>query len=264
MNVKSVGGPLGPAARKVRDRIVEDISRGTLRPGDKLEAERDLATTLGVSRSTLRQALIALEDRGLVSREPGRAGGTFVAVPKVDRDLSDIVGLPMLLREQGFTSGTRVVSVVVRPCDPEASRELSLGPDDLVVDLVRIRFADGAPMSLERALLPAEVVPGLPDLALGGSLYQLLDENYGLRPHEAVEHIEIARATIDEAAILDIEAGAPLLLVRRTTTDDQGRPFEFSHDLFRGDRVRISVRVHGSNRTGALLRGVDVPLASSG
>lgn len=242
---------LGRTAQQVSDTVATRIAQGDLAPGDKLPPERYLATTHGVSRSTLRQALISLESRGLLRREPGRGGGTFVASAKVYRDLSQITGVPTLLREQGFTSGSRVVSLNVRPADRATAAELGITVSDHVVDLVRIRFADGAPMSLERAMLPIALVPGLPELALGGSLYALLDEQFGIRAHEAIEHIEVVAATDDEAQILAIAPGAPLLLVRRTTTDAQGRPFEFSRDLFRGDRVRISVRIQGSDESEA-------------
>ena len=71
-----------------RHRLLDMISSGALRPGDKLGTERELAATLAVSRSTLRQVLAVLAQSGVVRRVPGRAGGTFVAHSKVDRDLS--------------------------------------------------------------------------------------------------------------------------------------------------------------------------------
>ena len=75
------------------------IERGTLHPGQKLAAERELAVRMWVSRSTRRQALGALEASGAVRRVPGRGGGTHISAAKVERDLSRIVGVPMLLRD---------------------------------------------------------------------------------------------------------------------------------------------------------------------
>ncbi len=242
--VEQAAGPtLGPTGREVRRRILGLVHRGTLQPGDKLEAERDLANRLGVSRATLRSVLIALEEEGVVRRVPGRGGGTFVASAKVDRDLSSITGVPRLLRAQGFVAGTRVLSVAVKPADADAIEALGLAADDFVVELIRIRLADGTPISLERAVLPADRVPDLPDRQLSGSLYELLDREYGLRPAEAVEHIEVVSATPDNAVLLAVDPGDPLVLVTRTTVDRDGAVFEFSEDLFRADRIRISVRV---------------------
>ena len=102
------------------------------------------------------------------------------------------------------------------------------------------------PISLEHARLPAERVPGLPERGLGGSLYELLDREYDLRPREATERIEVMNARADEASILGIGIGDALLSVTRTTVDTDGVPFEYSHDLFRADRTRIIVRSPGS------------------
>ena len=248
------GALLGPTADDARRRLEALLHNGSLRPGQRLGAERDLAVQLGVSRSTLRHALAALEADGLVRRVPGRGGGTFVTQSKIDRDLSRIVGVPALLRDQGFTAGSRVVSIGVTQPSTEAFHELVLGVGDLVVDLVRIRLADGVPISLEHAQVPADAVPGLPERELSGSLYELLEREYGLRPHEAVERIEVVGASRQEASILGLRPGDPLLSVRRTTVDADGTPFEYSHDLFVADRIRIVVRspgvVDGQGRSG--------------
>ena len=226
----------------VRRILADQISAGHLRPGQRLGAERALAAELGVSRAALRQALAVLEEGGLVRRVPGRGGGTFVSKGKIERDLSRVVGVPALLRSQGVVAGTRVLSARLAPCDETAARALRLHPADLVIDLVRIRLADGSPFSVEHLMLPADRFPGLLEAPLGGSMYELLAERYRTLPKEAVERIEVVSASSDEAMILDVPPGAPLLSVTRTTTDMQDEPIEFSHDLFRGDRTRIVVR----------------------
>lgn len=252
---------MGATAEGVRQRLMAMVERGALKPGERLGAERDLAAQLGVSRSTLRQALGSLEASGIVRRVPGRSGGTFIAPGKVDRDLSRIVGVPTLLRDQGFTAGSRVVSVAVMPAGPEAAGALGLDANDFVVDLVRIRLADGSPISLEHARFPANLVPGLPERDLSGSIYELIDNAYGLRPDTATETMEVVGAAPLEASILGVEVGSPLLSITRTTQDASGRLFEFSRDLFRSDRTRISVRVQGApSSESARLRGRRVEL----
>jgi GntR family transcriptional regulator len=239
---------IGPAAEEVRRRLLDQIGRGQLRPGERLGAERDLALDLGVSRSTVRAALATLEAEGVVRRVPGRGGGTFVHQRKVDRDLSQVVGVPALLREQGMTAGSRIVSTSMVAADETARAALGIGSGAYVFDVVRIRLADGTPISLEHVRLPADRFPGLLDQPLGGSLYELLEERYGTAPGEAVEHIEVVPAGEDEASILGVEPGAPLLSILRTTQDDDGLPFELSHDLFRADRTTITVRTPATTR----------------
>jgi GntR family transcriptional regulator len=230
-------------ADDVRRVLASQIAAGELRPGQRLGAERAMAAELGVSRALLRQALAILEDGGLIRRVPGRGGGTFVARGKIDRDVSSrIEGIPALLRSQGVTAGTHVLSARLAEPDDIAAQALRMRPGELAVDLVRLRLADGSPLSLEHAQLPARRFPGLLALPLGGSVYELLEEHYGVGPAAAVEKIEVRLASPEEASSLEVEIGAALLSITRTASDVHGDPFEHSHDMFRGDRTRLVVR----------------------
>jgi GntR family transcriptional regulator len=228
-------------ARLRRD-LAQQIASGELRPGQRLGAERTMAAELGVTRAVLRRALAALEDGGMIRRVPGRGGGTFVA-GKIDRDMSArIQGIPALLRSQGVTAGTHVLSAQLAEPDDVAAQALKMRPGDLVVDLLRLRLADGSPFSLEHAQLPAKRFPGLLELPLGGSVYELLEEHYGATPAGTVEKIEVRLASYDEAAMLGLEPGAALLSITRTTTDTGGDLIEHGQDLFRADLTRLIVR----------------------
>ena len=234
---------LGPTALAARDRLLADIAAGRPGPGERLGAERELAERLGVSRSTIRAALADLERSGVVRRLRGRAGGIFVAERKVERDLTSLAGLPAYLRRQGFESDARVLSTATVEADAETAAALGLAAAALVLEVVRVRLADGEPISLERALFPAERFPDLLDRSLGGSLYELLETQYAVVPGEAEERIEVVAAGTAEARLLELRRGAPLLAVARTAWDADGRAFERSHDLFRADRARIVVRL---------------------
>ena len=242
-----------------RHRLLDLINSGALRPGDRLGTERELAARLSVSRSTLRQVLAVLAEGGVVRRVPGRAGGTFVAHAKVDRDLSVIVGLPEYLRHQGFVAGTQVLSATMSGADDVAADNLAVPAGSLLIDIVRIRLADGIPISLERVQLPAEIFPGLLELPLGGSIYDLLDAHYGVRPDEVVEHLEVAEASADEAALLAVSPGAPCLAIPRPSATSAGVPFEFSHALFRADRTCVTFRTR-ADRAAIVRRGAGDPV----
>ena len=233
---------LGPTARGARERLLAAMPG----PGERLGAERELAERLGVSRSTLRAALGDLERGGVVRRARGRGGGIFVAERKVERDLTSLAGLPAYLRRQGFQADARVLSTATVEADAGTAAALGLPPAALVLEVVRVRLADGDPISLERALFPAERFPDLLDRSLGGSLYELLEGHYGLQPGEAEERIEVVAAGAAEARLLGLRRGAPLLAVAHTAWDAEGRAFERSHDLFRADRARIVVRARAA------------------
>jgi GntR family transcriptional regulator len=244
---------LGPAAVAIRDRLLQAISSGELAPGERLGAEREIAERLGVSRSTVRAAVADLARAGAVRRARGRAGGIFVAERKVERDLTSLAGLPAYLRRSGFQSDTRVISTAMVSPDGKTAAALNLGPKDLAHEIVRVRLADGERISLERAMFPVSRFPDLLDRSLSGSLYELLTKEYGLDPGEAEERIEVVVAGPSEARLLGVAEGAPLVAISRTSWTADGEPFEFSHDLFRGDRVRIVVRARSAAETPSLV-----------
>jgi len=241
-DMSPAGQPDSRLVEEARHRLLDLIASGNLRSGDRLGTERELAAQLSVSRSTLRQALTVLARAGAVRRVPGRAGGTFVSHAKLDRDLSVVVGLPEYLRRQGFVAGTQVLSATMAGADEVAAEHLALPAGSLLLDIARIRLADGVPISLERARLPAEIFPGLLELPLGGSLYELMDSHYGVRPEDVVEHLEVIDASAEEAGLLGVSVRTPLLAITRTSSTADGVPFEFSQDLFRADRTRVTFR----------------------
>jgi DNA-binding GntR family transcriptional regulator len=221
--------------------VGDAIRQGGYRPGDRLPPERELAQRLDVSRSTLRLALHDLERAGAVVRRPGRGGGTFVAAPKVERDLGSFTGLGEYIRRQGLVAGARVIAVALTAAEPSVAEALRLGPGDPVVAVTRVRLADGQPIALERSRFPADRFPGLAEQALGGSLYDLLRDRYGEAPERAVERIEPVPAEGETAALLDVPPGTPLLAVDRVAYNRAGEPIEQAADLFRGDRTRVVV-----------------------
>jgi GntR family transcriptional regulator len=241
-----VATSLGPTAQAVRDRLAAMVEVDAAAPGARIGAERELAETLGVSRSTLRAALDDLERSGLIRRSRGRGGGVFRSERKVERDLTSLSGLPAYLRRQGFESDARVLSTATIPCSAEAAADLGLIEGDLVLEVVRVRLADREPISLERAQFPAARFPGLLDHSLGGSLYELLQTEYRLRTGEAEERIEVVSANTGDARLLGVGRGDPLIAIARVAMDAAGVPFERSYDLFRADRVRIVVRTRSA------------------
>jgi GntR family transcriptional regulator len=218
------------------------IARGELAPGDRLPGERDLAELLGVSRMTLRQALSELEDGGDLVRVPGRAGGAFVAEPRIEVDLTHLTGLTDQLQRAGKRAGARVLEsdLAVPPGDVAAA--LELGPRATAVHIVRARSANRLPVAVETSWFPATLVPGMLEQSLSGSLYSVLRRKYDVHPVSADERLQAIVAEAATASALQVEPGTPLLRVERTTRDADGRVVEYARDIFRCDRVEFLVR----------------------
>ena len=228
-------------AEQIRRRIVEQISSGALVPGEKVGSERQLATDFGVSRATVRQVLRGLAKAGLVRRRAGRAGGTFVAQTKVQRDLSRVDGLSECLSEQGVAASSRLLASGRRGARDAEASALGLTPADGVLEVVRLRFADGAPLQINRVVLPAERFPGLLDHDLDGSMTDLIAESYQVRVRRSQEALEVAVATPDEADLLEVPTGSALISRTRLLSDHRDVPFCYVRELVRADRTRMVV-----------------------
>lgn len=230
-----------PAHARIEQWLERLITTGRLRPEDKLPAEVELATALGVSRMTLRQALSTLEAKGLLVRRRGRWGGSFVAEPRIEVDLSGVPGFTEQMRRAHVRAGARVLRAETVPASAEVRRALGLRRGAEVHVVVRVRSANRSPLALEESHFPADLFPDLLSNRLTGSVYALLRRS-GSSPHSALEELAPAKATEEQAALLRIDRDDPLLRITRTAFAEDGRPVEHACDHFRADRARITLR----------------------
>ncbi len=244
-----------PSHARISSWLERLITTSKLQPGDRLPPEVEMAEALGVSRMTLRQALADVERKGLLQRRRGRFGGNFVAIPRVEFTLAARLGFTEQMRRANVRAGAHVVSAsTIRPPD-EVRVALRLSRGKNVHEILRVRFANRDPVTLERMYVPEDVYPGLPDLDLTDSLYTLMERNYGTPPDTVEETIEPVKATLQQAELLHVQEHDPLLLVIRTSWAAGGLPIERSYDYFRPDRSRITVRTSadGSGLEGTLI-----------
>lgn len=226
---------------QIADSVAAAIADGRLRPGDRLAPERELAKEFGVNRLTVRQALADLQLRRLIRRRTGRNGGTFIADPMIDYDLTTFAGFSAQARRHGRVAGATVLRAELADADAVTLAALQLDQGSQVVVIDRLRLASGVPVLVEHSCFPAERFSTLLDEPLEGSLYDLLDERFGARPRRAVESIEPVRADARQAKLLEVPRGRPLLAVTRIAFDADGVPVESARDVLRGDRARTIV-----------------------
>jgi GntR family transcriptional regulator len=231
-----------PSHARIERWLAGAVDDGELLVGDRLPPEGELSAALGVSRMTLRQALAALESRGLLSRRRGRGGGTFVTRPRIECDLTGLPGFTEQMRRAQVRAGARVISASVRESSSEVAEALALRPRAQVYQIIRVRLANREPLALEETFLPASDFPDLLDRRLTGSLYSLMRRRYGLAPCTAREWLEPVIADEEQAALLSTSPGSALMLVTRTAYAESGKPLEYAHDRYRADRTRIGLR----------------------
>ncbi len=236
-----------PAHARITYWLERLITSRRLQPGEKLPSEVEIAQALEISRMTLRQALATIESKGLIERRRGRFGGNFVSQPRFEYHLSGLPGFTEQMRLAHVEAGAQVVSASTKRPSAEVRTQLQLKQGERVHEVVRVRSANGEPIGLEMAYLPATLFPALLQLNLTDSIYRLMTSQYNRTPTTAEEVVEPVKATALQAELLQIAEDDLLQLVTRTSYDQQGQPVECSFDYFRPDRTRIRMRTRSSD-----------------
>jgi len=226
--------PRRPLYFRIQQDILEQIQAGQLRPGAQLPSEADLAQQYQVSRITAKHALDELVRQGRAFRQQGR--GTFVAQARI-RDISGFRSFSEDISARGYNPSSQILDF--KEVEPEAiiRERLHISEGEHIFLLRRLRLADQEPVAIEIAWLPCRICPGLleEDLA-GGSLYKLLAEKYGRVPTWADAEIEADLPTREQAALLKLKDGMPVLVAHRVTYTADYAAIETVDSVYRGDR----------------------------
>jgi GntR family transcriptional regulator len=236
-----------PLYRQVRDTLFERIKSGTLRPGEELGSEFQLAAELGVSQGTVRKALEALRAENLLVRQQGR--GTFVAEQTPASvlfryfNIFDETGKQVLPDSRDARVATGIASI-------EQQRRLRMEPGTQVIQITRIRTWQRwahkvTPFITETIILPAALFPALESLSpVPNTLYDLFQSRYSITVTHIDEQITPVPAPSRVADKLGLVHGTPLLLIDRTTYSLGGMIVEWrvSYCLMAGCHYRLQVR----------------------
>ena len=223
--------------------VKRNISAGTLVAGDLLPSEAELCRTFDISRSTVRQAIGALELEGLVVRKQGR--GTFVAEPKVRRRTENIYSFTSEISSMGMTPSSTLIGFEVIDPSPDIVKMLELSnPDSKVYRFTRIRNVNDEPLILETSFYPQYIYPKLTRTLLEThSFYSLLYE-VGVVPANAVDSYEAVIIGRQESELLGCKPGSCGFFVQRRTFNESGMCYEFTQSLMRADRVKLDIYLH--------------------
>ena len=213
--------------------LVRQLSCGALEPGDRLPSEGEMAEHFGVSRMTVRQAVGRLTDeRRLVRR---RGAGTFVANPHATfRKVHTLGPFSEDIGRGGASIDTLIHVQQVADAPQEVSDRLGLKPRQKVVRLLRVRVVDGRPAAIQDSWVPYGLAPSLADEELlGGSLYRTLTDRFGVGPAWAEQEVSAAAASAEQAALLQVSPGTPLIAITRLAHSDGAGPVEFARSWSR-------------------------------
>jgi GntR family transcriptional regulator len=238
----------GRLSFSIRDKLAGRIASGAIPAGGRLPPEPQLASELGVSRATLREALRSLEEDGFVTRT--RGAGTYATHrPRLRNNLDVNFGVTEAIRAAGMAPGTMALETRTELASRWEADALDLAPGDPVAVLERVRTADGRPVVFSRDVVSVSLL-GIDALArLGsGSVYELLESTGSAAVEHGVMTLEPVKADRELARRLDVKAGSMLLYMRQVDYDRGGNAVLLSHEHHLADAFEFSVVRRGPGR----------------
>ena len=228
---------------QVKEALRAYLGQGNVQAGDQLPGEPELCRIFDVSRTVIRQALGELEHEGLILREKGK--GTFVAEPKIEESLfQTLTGFYQDMAAKGHAPVSQILKQEVVPATPKVAGYLNLTPETPVILIDRLRFVQGEPIVMVTTYLPYSLCPRLLEAELKHqSLYAFLEKEYGIEIVRGLRVLEAVAANEYEAELLNIEKGAPVIMLDSVSYLEDGQPIEYFHALHRGDRSRFEVEL---------------------
>lgn len=219
----------GPLYQRLHRALRQAIVENRFATDEALPPERDIALDFNISRITVRKAIQALVDEGLVSRRHG--AGTFVAA-RVEKNFSKLSSFSEDMIARGWTPRSAWLRRAEGAVTPEEAMTLGLGPGSPVYRFHRIRYANDEPMAVEYATVPAYCLTSKE--AVTSSLYEAL-EMTGHRPVRALQRLRAVLFDAAQCEVLGVPRGAPGLLIERRGFVRDGRVVEVTQSYYRGD-----------------------------
>lgn len=240
--------PRSPIWRSIADSLQSEIAQGLYPPGTKLPTEAELALRFGVNRHTVRHALAALAEAGLVHAR--RGSGVFVASRPTDYPLGRRVRFAQNIRDSGRTPSRRITRLETRPATAAEAEALALAPAAPVQVIEGLSLADDQPLAVFRSVFPAQRLPGLLVAMEEQTSVSVALAACGVADFTRAEtRITAMPADTLLALALRLPEGAALLRTEAVNVDAGGVPVEFGTTWFAGDRVALTVNERdGSSR----------------
>jgi GntR family transcriptional regulator len=233
----AVGGPaFSPLYQQIKALLLRSLQAGEWQPGQVIPSEAELAARFKVSQGTVRKAIDELAAENLLLRRQGK--GTFVSTHDEEqtryrflRLAPDAGGLPNLARRLLHCRRMRSTA--------EVAQALDLAAAEPVIEVRRLLLDGDRPVVLDDLWLPGALFAGLTAEVMGqwrGPLYRLFELQFSVRMIRAEEKIRAVAAGREEAELLGVAVGAPLLLVERRSFTYGDRPVELRRGLYRTEQ----------------------------
>lgn len=227
-----------PLHVQMEEVIQEKLKSGVWKPGQMIPSENELSKTYGISRMTVRNVITKLVHERMFDRIPGK--GTFVKDQIIEAAPLSYAGIREQLEQIGYEVSTKLLFVGKRQIDENMLKYFGLPDHSIFFVIQRLRFLKEVPLSIHTSYIPADYCPDLDRENLEHEqLCVILNKSYGLKNSKVTETLESVAATKEEAMLLNVKAGHPLLLLEDITYGENQKAYEYTKVIFRGEKIKI-------------------------
>lgn len=230
--------------RDVADDLRRSILQSEIGAGERMPGEQALATQYGVSRGVIRNALAALQRRGLVASHPG--SGWRVRADFRTQEFAEMRSFAQWARSRRLTPGGLVVRQERVPANAVDARVLRMRAGEEVLRVTRVRTLDGRPVMVERTTYPPRVAPVIEALPADEPSVMTAMQDAGIVMAFGTHRIDTVAASGEDAELLGLRRSTRLLRLRRETKSSDGIPIEYGDDRYAPDTVTFEVHASGS------------------
>ena len=210
-------------------------------PDERMPSDAELCERFSVSRMTARHAVQSVVNEGLVYRRRGH--GTFRSQDRIHRVLGSPLSFTENMRRRGLSVSSRLLALERIDVTPDIIDALGIEQSEGAILLERLRFADGQPMAIERAVISPRCMSALEtDLSIG-SLHEVF-ENLGHSPVRAKASVSARRATKRERELLELLSTGIVLVEDRIISDQNDMPLELTTTCYAADRYAFDAVVY--------------------
>ncbi|TVQ64853.1 MAG: GntR family transcriptional regulator [Balneolaceae bacterium] len=246
-----------PRHTQISNWLRAQIDRGEFKADDKLPSENELAKKFDVSRVTIRRALQSLEGESIIYRCQGL--GSFVSENRATHNLIRLTDFNEDMIRAGLTPSSQVKKFEMTEAQEWLAAQLQLDEGCKVLQIDRLRFANGEPIAYDCTWLPVFYGQLLNEEALEDStIYKILEKEYNIPVTKGSYRMSAEVADEQMAAELNVPVNTPLFLIDRLSYTLGGKPLYYQKRFYRNDRVIYEMTLERSSGNNS--HGEEMPL----
>jgi GntR family transcriptional regulator len=219
---------------KVKNGIESEIQKGNLKEGQQIPTEAELGLQFGVSRVTVRRAIADLIENNTLQTKRGK--GTYVISRRIDHLLLAEKSFTEVCKENDKVASSKILQISIQRPDKDDMRIFGVKPDEMILFIKRVRFADGIPVLIEYNNFAPRYIPLINYNLENASIYEILRKDFGMGALATETTIQISKVTAEDARELQIKPNNPVLLTCEANRDyDTGEPVHHTKQYIIGD-----------------------------